>query len=61
MKIEWGSQIRNYVMQPYKLVKRRAYRLWNQQRRRCDEWWNRRVLKGLFNDDGTKKENEDEE
>jgi peptide chain release factor 2 len=21
MKIEWGSQIRNYVMQPYKLVK----------------------------------------
>ena len=27
MKIEWGSQIRNYVMQPYKLVKdvRTAY------------------------------------
>ncbi|HSP84002.1 MAG TPA: hypothetical protein VLN72_09770, partial [Gillisia sp.] len=21
MKIEWGSQIRNYVMHPYKLVK----------------------------------------
>ena len=21
MKIEWGSQIRSYVMQPYKLVK----------------------------------------
>jgi peptide chain release factor 2 len=21
MKIEWGSQIRNYVMQPHKLVK----------------------------------------
>ena len=21
MKIEWGSQIRNYVLQPYKLVK----------------------------------------
>jgi peptide chain release factor 2 len=21
MKIEWGSQIRNYVMQPYKMVK----------------------------------------
>ena len=21
MKIEWGSQIRNYVIQPYKLVK----------------------------------------
>jgi peptide chain release factor 2 len=21
MKIEWGSQIRDYVMQPYKLVK----------------------------------------
>ena len=27
MKIEWGSQIRNYVMHPYKLVKdvRTAY------------------------------------
>jgi peptide chain release factor 2 len=24
MKIEWGSQIRNYVMQPYKLVKTRT-------------------------------------
>ena len=21
MKIEWGSQIRNYVMQPYKMIK----------------------------------------
>jgi peptide chain release factor 2 len=21
MKIEWGSQIRNYVLQPYKLIK----------------------------------------
>ena len=21
MKIDWGSQIRNYVMQPYKMIK----------------------------------------
>ena len=31
MKIEWGSQIRNYVMHPYKLVKdvRTAYETTN--------------------------------
>ena len=31
MKIEWGSQIRNYVMHPYKLVKdvRTAYETGN--------------------------------
>ena len=31
MKIEWGSQIRNYIMHPYKLVKdvRTAYETGN--------------------------------
>jgi peptide chain release factor 2 len=59
MKIEWGSQIRNYVMQPYKLVKdvRTGYETSN-----VDGVMNGEIdefLKPI--DDGTKDENEDEE
>ena len=37
MKIEWGSQIRNYVMHPYKLVKD-VRRSRNGECGQCDEW-----------------------
>jgi peptide chain release factor 2 len=37
MKIEWGSQIRNYVMQPYKLVKT-CVPVMKPATSTCDEW-----------------------
>ncbi len=48
MKIEWGSQIRNYVMQPYKLVKDVRILTRNQQCGWRNERRHRRVLEKAF-------------
>jgi protein subunit release factor B len=56
MKIEWGSQIRNYVMQPYKLVK--DVRRFTKPAMLTAWWMTSTIPESLSNDDGAKKEEE---